>query len=147
MESIDDLLAQIKSEYQEQQPEPNKKPPLFLEEELNVPSAIDPTIQPQLGSITWLSSAEENLLAEIKAEFEEQDYIEEHKKEQQRQAEQQKAEQERNRQRESLIKDATEWLKTLDPHSEEGLWFEELAYSYPSKLDAAMEYLQTLRQN
>ncbi|MGB0562604.1 MAG: salt stress protein, Slr1339 family [Spirulinaceae cyanobacterium] len=39
---------------------------------------------------------------------------------------------------------AQAWLAQLDPHSSEGLWFNELATHYPSKLDAAVDYLDSL---
>ncbi len=49
------------------------------------------------------------------------------------------------RKREALKERAKEWLSKLELHSEEGLWFEEFAYAYNSKLDAAMDYLQALK--
>ncbi|BBC24616.1 salt stress protein, Slr1339 family [Pseudanabaena sp. ABRG5-3] len=38
---------------------------------------------------------------------------------------------------------AREWLKTLDPLCGEGLWFEEFAKNYPSKLEAAIAIIQS----
>ncbi|MGC1393851.1 MAG: hypothetical protein WA828_06180, partial [Coleofasciculaceae cyanobacterium] len=78
-------------------------------------------------------------------------------KQQQRQEEQRLKEQQLNedkiklqqrekQRKEALTKEATEWLKNLNFSSEEGLWFEEFAYSYPSKLEAAIDYLQALRE-
>ncbi|WP_017303341.1 salt stress protein, Slr1339 family [Spirulina subsalsa] len=53
----------------------------------------------------------------------------------------------RRQQQEKVLKRQAEmWLKQLDPHSDEGLWFEEFAYHYPSKLAAAMDYLNALCQ-
>jgi FMN phosphatase YigB (HAD superfamily) len=97
------------------------------------------------------------LLAELKAEFKEQEQAEELKrqqqqreeqlrKEQQLREEQLRAEQRRQRRREALTQEATEWLKNLNPRSEEGRWFEEFSYSYPSKLEAAIDYLEALRE-
>lgn len=157
MESIDDLLAQVKAEYQEQeQGKQPKKQPLF-EEEFKSSLPVSPTSQPQSLSQNWISPAEESLLAQVKAEFEEQQHAEELKrqqqhreeqlrKEQQLREEQLRAQQRRQRRREALTQEATEWLKKLNPRSEEGLWFEEFSYSYPSKLEAAIDYLEALRE-
>lgn len=158
MESIDDLLAQVKAEYQEKdlglQP---KKTPLFDEEEFKPPLPVAPIYQTQPSPQNWISPAEESLLAQVKAGFEEQERAEELKKqqqlreeqlrkEQQLREEQLREEQRRQRKREALTQEATEWLKKLSPRSEEGLWFEEFSYSYPSKLDAAIDYLQALKE-
>ncbi len=147
MESIDDLLAQVKAEYQEQEQakQPQQKP-LFQEEEFKSPPPVSSTYQPQPSQQKWVSAAEDNLLAQVKAEFEEQARAEELKKQQQLREEQLLKEQRRKREREALTQEATEWLKNLNLRSEEGLWFEEFAYSYPSKLEAAIDYLQALRE-
>jgi hypothetical protein len=158
MESIDDLLAQVKAEYQEQNTEnPPPKPPLFSKEELQSSSPISSTYQSSSIQHHAFTSAEENLLADVRAEFEEREKAEELKKqqqlqeeqlrkEQQIQEEQRREEQRRQRKREALTKEATEWLKKLNPRSEEGLWFEEFSYSYSSKLEAAIDYLEALRE-
>lgn len=39
---------------------------------------------------------------------------------------------------------AQKWLANLDPYSDEGMWFNQLADSYESRLDAAITYLGTL---
>lgn len=157
-DSIDDLLAQVKAEYQEQeQAKQPKKQPLFHEDEFKSPPPISPVYQPQPLPQTRLSSADEGLLAELKAEFEEKEQAEELnkqqqlreeqlRKEQQLQEEQSRIQQREQRRREALRQEAAEWLKKLDPHSEEGLWFEEFSYSYSSKLEAAIDYLQALRE-
>lgn len=160
MESIDDLLAQVKAEYQEQNPgvKPNQQP-LVSETEIQSPPSpppIFPTYQSPSVAKNTVSLAEDSLLAEVRAEFEEQERTEELKRqqqlreeqlrhEQQLRAEQLRAEQRRKRRREALAREATEWLKKLNPRSEEGLWFEEFSYSYPSKLEAAIDYLEALR--
>ncbi len=158
MESIDYLLAQVKAEYQEQEQgkEPKKKP-LFEEEEFNSLPAVLPTYQSQPSQQNWISPAEESLLAQVRAEVEERERAEELKKQeqlreeqlrkqQQLREEQLRAEHRRQRKREALTQEAKEWLKKLNPRSEEGLWFEEFSYSYPSKLEAAIDYLEALRE-
>ena len=158
MESIDDLLAQVKAEYQENDlgVKP-KQQPIFEEEEFKSPPPVSSTYQSQPTQTNFLSLAEESLLADVKAEFEEQERAEELKrqqqlreeqlrKEQQLREEQLREEQRRKRKREALAQEATEWLKNLNPRSEEGRWFEEFSYSYPSKLEAAIDYLAALRE-
>jgi hypothetical protein len=48
------------------------------------------------------------------------------------------------RKRKALETKAQEWLKNLDPNSEEGLWFEEFSYAYETRLAAAIDYLDAL---
>lgn len=58
----------------------------------------------------------------------------------------QQAERRRQERRKRLERMARQWLDNLDPLSEEGLWFEEFAYAYPSKLEAAIDYLEALSE-
>lgn len=41
---------------------------------------------------------------------------------------------------------AQQWLENLDPYSDEGMWFNQLAESYASRLEAAITYLGTLEK-
>lgn len=127
MDSLDKLLAQLKAEYDED------KPTLPQPQEAKSFS----TQKSQSSSLI------DNLLAEVQADFAAKDAAEELIK-------QQELEQEKNRQAqikvqklEALKVEATAWLQNLDPFSPEGLWFERFAEGYPSKLDAAVEYLQS----
>ena len=43
-----------------------------------------------------------------------------------------------------LERKAEEWLKNLDPDSDEGFWFEQFAMSYESRFQAAIEYVKAL---
>ncbi len=52
---------------------------------------------------------------------------------------------EAERQRAALVAYAQDWLKTINVTTDEGLWFEEFAYGYPSRLEAAIEYLAALQ--
>lgn len=56
-------------------------------------------------------------------------------------------EQQKQLQRKQLSQKAKTWLANLDPISEEGMWFNQLAESYPSQLDAAIDYLSTLKSD
>lgn len=46
-----------------------------------------------------------------------------------------------------MEKQAIAWLRNLDPMSSEGLWFEQFAQKYPSKVTAAIDYLRSLSGN
>ncbi|MEM8672726.1 MAG: hypothetical protein AAGF83_02465 [Cyanobacteria bacterium P01_G01_bin.67] len=59
---------------------------------------------------------------------------------------QQRAKLREQRRKEALRETARQWLKTLNPRSEEGKWFEEFSYSYEDKLQAAIDYLEALRE-
>jgi Mg2+ and Co2+ transporter CorA len=50
----------------------------------------------------------------------------------------------KQRRRKQLTIKAKQWLKNLDPNSDEGFWFEQFADSYQSKLEAAIDYLEAL---
>jgi hypothetical protein len=129
MDSIDKLLAQIKAEYDGEQPQqPQPKP--------NVGKPFSP---PANKSASFI----DNLLAEVQADVEAQDKAEELRKQQEIEEERIRQEQIKAKQREGLKKQAQDWLTKLDPFSPEGLWFERFAESYSSKLEAAIEYLQT----
>lgn len=137
MESIDDLLAELKAEYQ-----PEKPPAL--------PKQTQKPVIPQIPTLpvktsTGKPSQTDFLLQQIKAEYEEQEKAEKLKKEEELKQEQIKQQQILAQQKQAFKKQAEEWLKNLDPLSEEGLWFEEFAYKYPSKLEAAIDYLQALQ--
>ena len=56
---------------------------------------------------------------------------------------QQIADRQKAKDHEAISKTATEWLKKLDPLGGEGLWFEEFAKNYPSRLEAAIALLQS----
>ena len=148
MESIDDLLAQIKSEYQQKDnPGQQKKQP---------PAKIEKAIDPKLPNLTppttpvrksfSPSSPEDALLSQMKAEFAEHDKAEELRRQEQIKEEKIRQERIKQQQRQALTKEAEAWLKKLNPRSSEGLWFEEFAYSYSSKLEAAIDYLQALKE-
>lgn len=129
MDSLDKLLGELKAEYH-QAKSPGSQP--------QKNTAKSPTPPPPKSL-----SLEDTLLAQVRADFAELDALEELQK-------QQAIEQEQIRQAEiqaqglaALRGEAEAWLKTLDPFSSEGLWFERFAEGYPSKLDAAMGYLQS----
>ncbi|MEL6929104.1 MAG: hypothetical protein AAFO95_10745 [Cyanobacteria bacterium J06600_6] len=59
---------------------------------------------------------------------------------------QQREELRNKRRKEALREDAKKWLDKLHPNSEEGRWFTEFSYSYENKLQAAIDYLEAMRE-
>ncbi|WP_293095023.1 hypothetical protein [Moorena sp. SIO3I6] len=144
---MDDLLAQLKAEYEQKDAgvQPQEKP-LFQEKLVDLP-LTDPATSASPSKIPdWVSTAEDRELAEMRTEFEKKDQEEVLKQQQELEAEQKRVQQQKQREREALNQQATEWLKGLTPNSAEGLWFEEFSDSYPSKLEAAIDYLQALKE-
>ncbi|ALF53028.1 hypothetical protein ACX27_09475 [Nostoc piscinale CENA21] len=132
MDSIDKLLAQIKAEYDPAKP-------------TSTPQQPKPDVVPSFISTPQSKSQSiiDNILAEVKADVEAQAAAEELQKQQELEQERIRQEQIKAQQLEILQTQAKEWLDKLDPFSPEGLWFEKFAEGYPSKLAAAVEYLQT----
>ncbi|WP_298920142.1 hypothetical protein [uncultured Nostoc sp.] len=129
MDSLDKLLAELQAEYKEVQPQPQQS------KSATAKSFIPPA--PKSASFI------DNLLAEIQADFAQQDAAIELKKQQELEQERVRQEQLKAKQIEALKVQAKEWLARLDPLSSEGLWFERFAESYSSKLEAAIEYLRS----
>ncbi|MBD2515377.1 hypothetical protein H6G93_10210 [Nostoc sp. FACHB-973] len=128
MDSIDKLLAELETEYKEGQTKQQ--------------SPKSTTAKSFLPPSRKSASLMDNLLAEVKADFAEQDAAEELKRQQELEQERIRQEQLKAKQIEALKVQAKEWLAKVDPFSPEGLWFERFAESYPSKLEAAIEYLR-----
>jgi hypothetical protein len=126
MDSIDKLLAELKSEYEQpQKPQQQSKP------------------SPNKPEVKSKSSILDNILADVKSDFEERDSVLELQKQQELEHERIRQQQLQAKQVETLNKYARDWLEKLDPLSAEGIWFERFAEGYPSKLEAAIEYLQS----
>ncbi|WP_392478552.1 salt stress protein, Slr1339 family [Nostoc sp. C110] len=129
MDSIDKLLAELKTEYKEVKPQQQQSK-----------SAKAKAFIPSLPKSASLM---DNILAEVKANFAEEDAAIELQKQQELEKERIRQEQLKAKQLEGLKIQAKEWLAKVDPLSSEGLWFERFAESYPSKLEAAIEYLRS----
>jgi hypothetical protein len=135
MDAIDRLLAQVKQEYEENSPAPSQVVPNGPIEPISTYSYNIPTPHFNLEPIQLASDSEDPLVVELRAEYEQQER--QAKLQQQQQLEQQ---------RQAKIEQAKAWLKNLDPISQEGVWFEQLAEKYPSKLEAAIDYLGTMAE-
>ena len=84
-------------------------------------------------------------LAEVKRK--EEARIAEQKRRERELIEAQEREELRERRRKAALREkAQQWLKNLDLRSEEGKWFEEFSYSYEDKLQAAIDYLEAMRE-
>lgn len=152
MDSIDKLLAQIKAEYQEsdlqEQPQPPSKQDSSLDSLLNeIEAEPHPVKQQQIPLAQKNEAPLNSLLSDIKADYEAQARAEESRRQEQLKAEERRKQQLKQQELEGLKRRAIAWLKKLDPLSTEGLWFENFAENYSSKLEAAIVYLQDLQEN
>ena len=110
------------------------------------------------------TGSRERLIAEIEREYQKQAryreeklaaiqrqkealLAEEKRREQELIAAQKREEQKEQRRKAALQQRPQQWLKTLNPRSEEGKWFEEFSYSYDSKLAAAIDYLEAMQES
>jgi hypothetical protein len=131
MDEIDKLLVEIQQEYSASKP---KVPNSSSQTPQN--TSVNPHKKTPANSI-------DKILGELQVDFQEKDLAEELLRKQEIEKEKIKHEQLKIQQAEVLKKQAEDWLKTLDPFSSEGLWFERFAEGYTSKLEAAVEYLAT----
>jgi hypothetical protein len=176
MESIDDLLAQVKAELEPDQKTPPPKPAYFVTEaDLQAPSPTSGNSFPSSSRSFVNDKPADHLLEQLKAEFAEQEQQEtalrqqqlredqkiqerelreaqfrerqDRERQEQHLLEQQLREQQKqDRKRQALKQEAEVWLRKLHPNTEEGRWFTEFSYNYPSKLEAAIDYLAALKE-
>lgn len=159
--SVDDLLAQL-------DPTSNHHPPIASSPSSSLPpspslpplppptrsqlprphiarSHPSPPLQPQHLPLQPIErSSTDPLLAQLKADYAEQDRLEAQRREQQQREAQRQQEQLNQQRRAALAEQAKQWLAQLAPNSEEWLWFEEFSQRYPSKLEAAIDYLDAV---
>ena len=140
MDSIDKLLSELKAEYQQPDTQAEKAEEIEEVEEVKVNLPVQSS---SLFTSSPKGDAIDNLLAEVKQDFEEKQLLEEQLKQQELEKEQIRQEKLKVKQLKALEKQAKEWLDKLEPLSTEGLWFESFAKSYPDKLEAAIEYLNS----
>lgn len=161
LQSLDSLLSQLaEGEKQAVRAELSKHPPkppisqARTERSPTVPSSSNTFLD--ISSVSTSRSEDDPLVTQLKSEYEAQRRAERLQQEQDRQAaelQQQRAAQEKQRRletlkaerRAALTEQAQEWLKGLQPRSDEGLWFDEFACNYESRLEAAIEYLEALQ--
>jgi ATPase subunit of ABC transporter with duplicated ATPase domains len=167
MESIDRLLAELKAEYQasRKQADELKSQPL-VQAQAPLKQAVVPS-NPTFKTldIDLYAGALDKDLAQIKAEYEAQnkaqevasleplkaEYKAQNKVQEVASLEPQPAEKvaasqldvETHRQK---VRQAQVWLKKLDKNSDEGYWFDQFAFKYSSRIDAAIDYLQAVKE-
>jgi hypothetical protein len=167
MESIDRLLAELKAEYQasRKQADDLKTQPLVQAQAPLKPAAVPSNPTFQTLDIDLYAGALDKDLAEIKAEYEAQNKVQEvaslepltavheaqNKVQEVASLEPQPAEKvaapqldvQTHRQK---VRQAQVWLKKLDKNSDEGYWFDQFAFKYSSRIDAAIDYLQAVNE-
>ena len=137
MDSIDKLLAEVQAECQ--QPKTSKQPPK---------QAPKQGLKPNQQSKNFPKNNDLNdLLSQVKSEFDEADRVEEKQRAEQLKQEALKQYMIRKQKQAQLTKQALEWLKSLDSLSDEGFWFEQFAEKFPTRLDAAIAYLDAMPSN
>lgn len=168
MGELDDLLSQLKTEYTNQEEPQRVTPPPVVPSPSATPKPTHSSVEhllaklkeeikenkPQPTSSKNISShsqftqpVEPTLFGDLRSEYQEKD--QNAAKHQQREIkENQRLEEQRLlKKRQTLQEKALIWLKQLNPKSDEGKWFEEFSYSYDSKVEAAMHYLEALRES
>ena len=146
---MDELLEQVRAEFEQpQKPESSSS----NSTQRNSNSSLEDFLTQVRGEFKDKqqrlefqgNSSDEDLFAEVKSNFEVKQSATANRNYEQTIDDVRHEEQQRQRQEKALRTQAQKWLKNLNPHSDEGIWFEEFAYSYPSRLEAAMDYLQAL---
>jgi len=167
MESIDRLLGELKAEYQASQKnaELNKSQP-SVQAQVPLPPVEVPSNQTfEKSNLNLYPSALDRDLAQIKAEYEAPNKAQEvaspkplkvedeapNKAQEVTSLEQRPAEKvtvpqleiQTHRQK---VRQAQVWLKKLDKNSDERYWFDQFAFKYASRIDAAIDYLQAVNE-
>lgn len=126
--SVDHLLSQLKGDIKENKPQPTPSKNISSQSRLTQP--IEPS-----------------LFVDLRSEYQEKDQIAAERQQREIKENQRLEKQRLLKKREALKEKALIWLKQLNPKSDEGKWFEEFSYSYDSKVEAAMHYLEALRES
>ena len=167
MESIDRLLAELKAEYQASQKnaELNKSQP-SVQTQVPLPSVEIPSNQTlEKAHLNLYPSVLDRDLAQIKAEYEAQNKAQEVTSPKSLKVEdeapnkaqevtslatqppekivQSELDVQTHRQK---VRQAQVWLKKLDKNSDERYWFDQFAFKYSSRIDAAIDYLQAVNE-
>ena len=148
--SSDNLLQQFKSNFQQQKgkSQPHnltQKKPEVNENLQQFKSKFQQQKQksPQHKLTRNKPEVNENL-HQFKQKFQQKQEAEREKFTHQNQEEIRYTEQRKQQQQKLLTRQAKKWLENLDEYSDEGLWFESFSHNYPSRLEAAIEYLAVL---
>ncbi|MEG4395875.1 salt stress protein, Slr1339 family [Microcoleus sp. BROC3] len=159
MESIERLLGELKAEYQASQKIAE------LKSQAPAPAQAPSNATFKTSDINLYASPLDKDLAQIKAEYESQNKAQEVASLQPLKAEhetQNKAQEVASLQPQPAekvaepqldvqthrqkVRQAQVWLKKLDKNSDEGYWFDQFAFKYSSRIDAAIDYLQAVNE-
>ncbi|WP_293133920.1 MULTISPECIES: hypothetical protein [unclassified Microcoleus] len=165
MESIDRLLAELRAEYQASQKNRDvpSQPPVEAQP-LSQPAAAPSNQTFKTADIKYPGNLDKDL-AEIKAEYAAQNKA----REVAAQEPLQPLHEAENKSQEvtaltpkppekivpseldvqthrQKVRQAQVWLKNLDKNSDERYWFDQFAFKYSSRIDAAIDYLQAVNE-
>jgi len=140
MESIDRLLGELKAEYQASQ----KIAELKSQASVQAQTPSNPTFK--TSDINLSASPLDKDLAQIKAEYEAQNKAQEVALQEPQPAEKVAGPQLEVQTHRQKVRQAQVWLKKLDKNSDEGYWFDQFAFKYSSRIDAAIDYLQAVNE-
>ena len=130
--NLDSILSDLKTEFVPEKPRNKAKSPQ---------SSTKPAFKPRSTS-----GFKNNLLEDLKEEYQAKDREIQQRKQQALEEQKRREQQKKQRRRQALKKEAQKWLQNLDINTDEGLWFEEFSYAYDSKLEAAIDYLEAIRE-
>lgn len=134
---LDNILSDLKTEFTKEKPQNKSKLPQ---------SSTKSNFKLQSSSTRSPSTFNNNLLEDLKEEYQEKDREAQRRKQQELQEQQRRERQKKQRRRQALRQEAQKWLQNLNLNTDEGLWFEEFSYAYDSKLEAAIDYLEAIRE-
>lgn len=127
--SVDQLLRQIQGGSQSiAQPESGRSQGRSLD-------PLPPLVSPRDPAI-------DGLLGDLKTTYQHQDAEADRQRQQALEAERQRQREQEAAERAAFAQQAQDWLSKLDPLSADGLWFNQFAERYPSRLDAAIDFLR-----
>ena len=166
MESIDRLLAELKAEYQasQKQAELKNQPQVPAQEPLPL-ATVRSNSTVKTSDLNLYAGTLDKDLAQIKAEYEAKNKAQElaaleplkpeyeapNKAQEVTALEprlatkitQPELDVQTHRQK---VRQAQVWLKNLDKNSDERYWFDQFAFKYSSRIDAAIDYLQAVNE-
>ncbi|MGK7953229.1 MAG: hypothetical protein AB4368_31705 [Xenococcaceae cyanobacterium] len=134
---LDNILSDLETEFTREKPQNKGKSPQ---------NSTRSVVKTESFSTRSPSTFNNNLLEDLKEEYQEKDREVQKRKQQELQEQQRREQQKKQRRRQALRQEAQKWLQNLDLNTDEGLWFEEFSYAYDSKLEAAIDYLEAIRE-
>ncbi len=128
--NFDSDLAQLKAEYEKQDQAPEVAKQELVKAEDEVQNKASKLVKQEL----------------VKAEDEAQNPAQKIVKQEQQQVETVVHQQVPVRTHREKVRQAQVWLKNLSKDSDERFWFDQFAFKYSSRIDAAIDYLQVVNE-